>query len=44
MYLKVELEEAKQKEEVLQDMIQEWEENCQCLEAKVVSLRIDLEE
>jgi len=28
MYLKVELEEAKQKEEVLQDMIQEWEENC----------------
>jgi len=41
--LKVKLEEDKCKEEVLQDLIQEWEENCQSLEVECVSLRKDLE-
>lgn len=41
--LKVKLEEAKRKEEVLHDLIHEWEENCQSLEVQVVSLRMDLE-
>jgi len=42
LYLKVEPKEAKQKEEVLQDLIQEWEENYQSLEAEVVSLRTNI--
>ena len=41
--MKVKLEEAKQKEEVIQDLIHEWEENCPSLEAEVVSLRMNLE-
>ena len=36
-------EEAKLKEEVLNYLIHQWEENCESLEAEIVSLRTDLE-
>jgi len=42
MSLKVKLKEAKGKEEVLDDLIYEWEETCQSLEGEVVSPRTDL--
>lgn len=41
--LKVELEEAKQIEEVIRNQLKEKESNCEKLELEIVSLRKELE-